>query len=158
MAEWLRRLTRNQMGSSRVGSNPARSAKFEITRKHHSTTFLLFASLQKRDSFRSCDGRVVKAFWSGEVGYFLVSVSPQRTQWLKCKSLYFNYDRKEMFVVTCWRYGEWLTSVCCFLNNVWSYWPVCEYIVRLSRNVLGLACCSAAVIYGGGPPTTGKVG
>ena len=23
MAEWLRRLTRNQMGSSRVGSNPA---------------------------------------------------------------------------------------------------------------------------------------
>ena len=34
----------------------------------------------------------------------------------------------------------------------------CEYIVRLSRNVLGLACCSAAVIYGGGPPTPGKVG
>ena len=28
MAEWLRRLTRNQMGSSRVGSNPARSVKF----------------------------------------------------------------------------------------------------------------------------------
>ena len=26
MAEWLRRLTRNQMGSSRVGSNPTRSA------------------------------------------------------------------------------------------------------------------------------------
>ncbi len=25
MAEWLRRLTRNQMGSSRVGSNPTRS-------------------------------------------------------------------------------------------------------------------------------------
>ena len=24
-----------------------------------------------------------------------------------------------------------------------------EYIHRLSRNVLGLACCSAAVIYGG---------
>ena len=28
MAEWLRRLTRNQMGSSRVGSNRARSVKF----------------------------------------------------------------------------------------------------------------------------------
>ena len=25
MAEWLRRLTRNQMGSSRVGSNPTHS-------------------------------------------------------------------------------------------------------------------------------------
>ena len=25
MAEWLRRLTRNQMGSSRVGSNPTRN-------------------------------------------------------------------------------------------------------------------------------------
>ena len=25
MAEWLRRLTRNQLGSSRVGSNPTRS-------------------------------------------------------------------------------------------------------------------------------------
>ena len=31
---------------------------------------------------------------------------------------------------------------------------LCEYIVRLSRNVLGLAGCSAAVIYGSGPPTT----
>ena len=28
MAEWLRRLTRNQMGSSRVGSNPTRSGAF----------------------------------------------------------------------------------------------------------------------------------
>ena len=28
MAEWLRRLTRNQMGSSRVGSNPTRSGRF----------------------------------------------------------------------------------------------------------------------------------
>ena len=28
MAEWLRRLTRNQMGSSRVGSNPTRSGTF----------------------------------------------------------------------------------------------------------------------------------
>ena len=27
MAEWLRRLTRNQMGSSRVGSNPTRSGE-----------------------------------------------------------------------------------------------------------------------------------
>ena len=38
-----------------------------------------------------------------------------------------------------------------------------EYILRLSRNVLGLAsgsaaCCSAAAIYGGGPPTTGLCG
>ena len=33
MAEWLRRLTRNQMGSSRVGSNPTRSGKFfQVTR------------------------------------------------------------------------------------------------------------------------------
>ena len=29
MAEWLRRLTRNQMGSSRVGSNPTRSEQDE---------------------------------------------------------------------------------------------------------------------------------
>ena len=28
MAEWLRRLTRNQMGSSHVGSNPTRSGEF----------------------------------------------------------------------------------------------------------------------------------
>ena len=33
MAEWLRRLTRNQMGSSRVGSNPTRSGEFfKVTR------------------------------------------------------------------------------------------------------------------------------
>ena len=32
---------------------------------------------------------------------------------------------------------------------MWSYWPVCEYSVRLSRNVLEVACCPAAVIYGG---------
>ena len=30
MAEWLRRLTRNQMGSSRVGSNPTRSGHFSV--------------------------------------------------------------------------------------------------------------------------------
>ena len=30
MAEWLRRLTRNQMGSSRVGSNPTRSGEFSM--------------------------------------------------------------------------------------------------------------------------------
>ena len=29
-----------------------------------------------------------------------------------------------------------------------------EYILRLPRNVLGLACCSAAAIYDDGPPTT----
>ena len=33
-----------------------------------------------------------------------------------------------------------------------------EYIHCLSRNVLGLACGSAAAIYGGGPPTTGLCG
>ena len=33
-----------------------------------------------------------------------------------------------------------------------------EYILRLSRNVLGLACSWAAAIYGGGPPTTGLCG
>ena len=33
-----------------------------------------------------------------------------------------------------------------------------EYILRLSRNVLGLACSSAAAIYGGRPPTTGLCG
>ena len=43
-------------------------------------------------------------------------------------------------------------------NFIHSYWPVCGYIVRLSRNVLQLACCSAAVIYGGGPLTTGLCG
>ena len=30
MAEWLRRLTRNQMGYSRVGSNPTHSEIFSI--------------------------------------------------------------------------------------------------------------------------------
>ena len=30
MAEWLRRLTRNQMGSSRVGSNPTHSEEKEF--------------------------------------------------------------------------------------------------------------------------------
>ena len=33
-----------------------------------------------------------------------------------------------------------------------------EYILRLSRNLLGLFCCSAAAIYGGGSPTTGLCG
>ena len=33
-----------------------------------------------------------------------------------------------------------------------------EYILRLPRNVLGLSRCSAAAIYGGGPPTTGLCG
>ena len=33
MAEWLRRLTRNQMGSSRVGSNPTRSVVLLYLRK-----------------------------------------------------------------------------------------------------------------------------
>ena len=46
MAEWLRRVIRNHLGSSRVGSNPARSVPF----------LLLFA---------------VK-FWPCEIGYFLL--------------------------------------------------------------------------------------
>ena len=33
-----------------------------------------------------------------------------------------------------------------------------EYILRLPRNVLGLAWSSAAAIYGGGRPTTGLCG
>ena len=33
MAEWLRRLTRNQMGSSRVGSNPTRSEWIQTYKK-----------------------------------------------------------------------------------------------------------------------------
>ena len=41
----------------------------------------------------------------------------------------------------------------CFLYNVWSYWPVCEYICPLSRNVPGLACCSENPNIQGGPPT-----
>ena len=39
MAEWLRRLIRNQMGSSRVGSNPTRSVYF------FSTSFLGYVGL-----------------------------------------------------------------------------------------------------------------
>ena len=35
MAEWLRRLTRNQMGSSRVGSNPTRSVWMILKTDHH---------------------------------------------------------------------------------------------------------------------------
>ncbi len=34
MAEWLRRWTRNPMGSSRVGSNPTRSARFFLLFLH----------------------------------------------------------------------------------------------------------------------------
>ena len=37
MAEWLRRLTRNQMGSSRVGSNPTRSGEFFKTTRYSTT-------------------------------------------------------------------------------------------------------------------------
>ena len=41
MAEWLRRLTRNQMGSSRVGSNPTRSGEFfKVTRYNKTKTLL----------------------------------------------------------------------------------------------------------------------
>ncbi len=51
MAEWLRRWTRNPMGSSRVGSNPTRSALFfflfcckrkERKRKKRIDTFIIF--------------------------------------------------------------------------------------------------------------------
>ena len=37
MAEWLRRLTRNQMGSSRVGSNPTCSVILEFSVFYYST-------------------------------------------------------------------------------------------------------------------------
>ena len=41
MAEWLRRLTRNQMGSSRVGSNPTRSGEFfKVTRYSKTKNFV----------------------------------------------------------------------------------------------------------------------
>ena len=41
MAEWLRRLTRNQMGSSRVGSNPTRSGEFfKVTRYSKTNNFV----------------------------------------------------------------------------------------------------------------------
>ena len=33
MAEWLRRLTRNQMGSARAGSNPAKRVCFVASRQ-----------------------------------------------------------------------------------------------------------------------------
>ena len=39
MAEWLRRLTRNQMGSSRVGSNPTRSEYFLLETEEASISF-----------------------------------------------------------------------------------------------------------------------
>ena len=68
MAEWLRRLTRNQMGSSRVGSNPTRSEK------NYFLHCLVFASVRSLllvgETFESCDGRVVKAFDSKSNGIF----------------------------------------------------------------------------------------
>ena len=51
MAEWLRRLTRNQMGSTRVGSNPTRSdlqfsvenlSKLNIYKLHILLKYILF--------------------------------------------------------------------------------------------------------------------
>ena len=68
MAEWLRRLTRNQMGSSRVGSNPTRSVSF--------STFQIYAMLFCKTATCvvqpeiSCDGRVVKAFDQKSNGIF----------------------------------------------------------------------------------------
>ena len=46
MAEWLRRLTRNQMGSSRVGSNPTRSDKWFCRIEFHylHTSFFVLSS------------------------------------------------------------------------------------------------------------------
>ena len=48
MAEWLRRLTRNQMGSSRVGSNPTRSGSFFLW-KQLWTENILQLNLDKND-------------------------------------------------------------------------------------------------------------
>ena len=63
MAEWLRRLTRNQMGSSRVGSNPTCS---EVAFRMQ-VLFNYPASPPAPRTIRifnpvCCDGRVVKAF------------------------------------------------------------------------------------------------
>ena len=61
-----------------------------------------------------------------------------------------------MLELTCGRLdGSWITET--GRKHFHIFFP-CEYIVRLSRNILGLAYCSAAVIYGGGPPTTGLRG
>ena len=60
-------------------------------------------------------------------------------------------------------YLVWLRGIfLVWLRGIFLVWLrgifLVRYIVRLSRNVLGLACCSAAVIYGGGPSTTGLCG
>ena len=47
MAEWLRRLTRNQMGSSRVGSNPTRSGTFFLWKQLWTENILQLKSWQK---------------------------------------------------------------------------------------------------------------
>ncbi|TKR58254.1 hypothetical protein L596_029723 [Steinernema carpocapsae] len=43
MSEWLRRLTRNQLGSARVGSNPARCEQFLFAAKY---LFFRFSAFQ----------------------------------------------------------------------------------------------------------------
>ena len=47
MAEWLRRLTRNQMGYSRAGSNPARSESFLIGSKYKHNNYLVQIQVSK---------------------------------------------------------------------------------------------------------------
>ena len=53
MAEWIRRLTRNQMGFPRVGSNPTCSEQF--------TSFEKTRKTQKRQTHWSCLGTLMAA-------------------------------------------------------------------------------------------------
>ena len=53
MAEWLRRLTRNQMGFSRVGSNPTCSEQF--------TSFKKQEKLNEGQTHWSCLGTLIAA-------------------------------------------------------------------------------------------------
>ena len=87
MAEWLRRWTRNPMGSSRTGSNPVHSANFLlpfapfIPIPHSCLLISLSIPLKSGISWvsssllawqkpSSCDGRVVKALDSKSNGIF----------------------------------------------------------------------------------------
>jgi hypothetical protein len=65
MAEWLRRWTRNPMGSSRVGSNPTRSALF----------FFLFCRVALNER-KERKRKLTHVFLLGELSQFFVSKSP----------------------------------------------------------------------------------
>ena len=51
-----------------------------------------------------------------------------------------------------------ISAIFCRTSISVTYGKCITLRVRLSRNVLGLAWCSAAVIYGSGPPTTSLCG